>query len=198
MMATLSLEEFRGFCEEIQQLTRIIRRLSFPVIAAVDGVAVGAGCEIACLCDMRVGTDRVRMGFPEAGVGLVVTSGASWLLPRLVGTGWARRLLFTAQLVDAHLAERIGLLDEVVPQGELEERSAEIANRVASQSPAAIDAARGLQNLAESGDIESALQGEVDLIAKLKAGDEAAEGLTSFLERRKPRWANKLAERGQV
>lgn len=194
MMAEMSDEEFHRFCEDIQELTRVVRRLPFPVIAALDGVAVGAGCEIACLCDMRIGSDRIRLGFPEAKVGLAVTSGASWLLPRIVGTGWARRLLFSADLIGADVASRIGLVDEIVPAIDLEKRAGEIAARIAASSPVSVAATRALQNVAEESDIETVLREEVDVISRLKGEDEAREGLASFLEKRTPYWMKARSE----
>src|SRR5207247_9772247 len=107
------------------------RGVPVAVIGAVGGVAVGAGCEIACACDLRVASTGASFGFPETGLGLVVTSGASWLLPRLVGRGWARRLILTGQMIDANQALAIGLV-EAVADGSALDAAVDVGRAIAA------------------------------------------------------------------
>jgi enoyl-CoA hydratase len=186
LMAAASLPEFRRFVEDIQQLTRVIQASPVPVIAAVNGVAVGAGCEIACACDIRVASSTAVFGFPEARVGLVVTSGASWLLPRLVGRGRARRMLFTGELLAAADAHRIGLADQVCDPEDLLTETITLGHRLAGSEPLAVRLSRSLLDAAEEESLESALRHEVEAILSCLSEGQAREGLQAFLEKREP------------
>jgi enoyl-CoA hydratase len=185
-MAAASLPEFRRFVEDIQQLTRVVQASPIPVIAAVNGVAVGAGCEIACACDIRIASRAAVFGFPEARIGLVVTSGASWLLPRLVGRGWARRMLFTGELLKAAEAHHIGLADQVCEPDELLKEAMALGHRLAGSEPLAIRLSRSLLDAAEEESLESALRHEVEAILSCLSEGQAREGLQAFLEKREP------------
>lgn len=192
-MAAASLPEFRHFVEDIQQLTRVIQASPIPVIAAVNGVAVGAGCEIACACDIRIASHAAMFGFPEARIGLVVTSGASWLLPRLVGRGRARRMLFTGDLLEAAEAHRIGLADQVCEPDELLAAAMALGYRLAGSEPLAVRLSRSLLDAAEEESLESALRHEVEAILSCLSEGQAREGLRAFLEKRQPGYRTSAA-----
>lgn len=193
LMAAATLPEFRHFVAEIQDLTRVIQASPLPVIAAVNGLAVGAGCEIACACDFRVASSAAVFGFPEAQIGLVVTSGASWLLPRLVGRGQARRMLFTGEMLAAADAHRIGLADEVCEPGELLPEAVALGNRIARSEPMAVRLSRSLLDAAEEESLEAALRHEVEAILSCLAEGQAREGLRAFLEKREPAYRTATA-----
>jgi enoyl-CoA hydratase len=185
-MAQSSPQEFRRFVEGIQELTRVIRGCPVPVVAAVNGPAVGAGCELACACDIRIASAAATFSFPESRIGLVVTSGASWLLPRLVGPGWARRLLLEAATVDAELALRIGLVQEVVAPEAVVRRAVEVCARIGEAERLAVALSKRLLVASEEGGLEPALRLEVEAILSCFTEGQAREGLMAFLEKRDP------------
>jgi enoyl-CoA hydratase len=186
LMASASQQDFRAFVEDIQELTRALRGSSAPVIAAINGIAVGAGCEIACACDIRLASRAARLGFPEARLGLVVTSGASWLLPRLVGGGQARRMLFTGEMLTAAEAERMGLVDGVCEPEELVPAAVGLGLRLADSEPLALRLSRSLLEAGERSSLESALRKEVEAILSCLSKGRGREGLRAFLEKREP------------
>jgi 2-(1,2-epoxy-1,2-dihydrophenyl)acetyl-CoA isomerase len=131
-------------CQRIQDVTRAIRALPAPVIAAVHGYALGAGAEFALGCDLVVASQDARFGFPEVGVGLSVTGGISALLPHTVGLVRAKELLFLGEHLSAEDAHRLGLVNRVVPAGMHEQAALDLAVRLAEQPPAALALAKSL------------------------------------------------------
>jgi enoyl-CoA hydratase len=119
-------------------LFRRIEEQPVPVVAAINGYALGGGCELAMACDVRVAADTAKLGQPEVGLGIVPGAGALQRLPRLVGLGKAKELILTGAVVDAHEAERIGLVNRVVPAAELPGAALELAGRIAQQGPLAV------------------------------------------------------------
>lgn len=193
LMEAATLGEFRAFVEDIQELTRVLLHSQTPVIAALNGIAVGAGCEIACACDLRVAGRTAVLGFPEARIGLTVTSGASHLLPRLVGRGWARRLLLTGENLSAEEAERIGLVDGVFEPEELLSAAVRLGLQVAKCEPLALRLSRSLLDAGGEGSLEAALRHEVETILSCISEGQAREGLRAFLEKREPRYEQACA-----
>lgn len=185
-MAGAPPAEFRRFVEEIQELTRVVRGCPVPVVAAVNGPAVGAGCEIACACDMRIASRTATFSFPESRIGLVVTSGVSWLLPRLVGRGWARRLLLSGEVIDAEEALGIGLVERVVEPDALLETALQVGHRVAEAERLAVTLTKRLLESADEGSLETSLRHEVEAILSCFTEGQGVEGLSAFLEKREP------------
>jgi len=171
----------------VTALNRLVMRLvefPRPVIAMVDGFAVGAGCNLALCCDLIVASDRARFGEVFAKIGLVPDGGGSWLLPRLVGMARAKELIFTADIIDAAEAARIGLVNRVVPAAELAQVTRALAERIA-QGPAKVLAmAKHMVNRAASSDLAAALDVEAFSQAIAITGDEHREGLAAFFEKR--------------
>jgi enoyl-CoA hydratase len=126
----------------LQDIQRLIMRLDKPLIGAVQGYAVGGGCEFAMSCDMRVAAENASFGFPETGVGLTVTTAGTKLLSQLVGLGKAKELIFTGEFIDAHEAFRIGLVNKVVPTERLMDESLKLANKISEKSPLALKLSR--------------------------------------------------------
>lgn len=186
LMASAPLPEFRRFVEDLQELTRVVRASSVPVIAAVNGVTVGAGCEIACACDTRLASRTAVLGFPETRIGLVVTNGARWLLPRLVGRGWTRRMLFTGETLEAVEAHRIGLVVGVCEPEEVVPMAIALGWRLAGSEPLALRLSRSLLDAAEESSLETALHHEVEAILSCVSEGQAREGLGAFLEKPEP------------
>ncbi len=177
--------------ERVEALNRIVLRLvdfPRPTIAMVDGVAVGAGCNLALGCDLVVASDRARFGEVFARIGLVPDGGGSWLLPRLVGLARAKELVFTADLIDAAEAFRIGLVNRVVPAAELAAATRALAGRIAAGPPLALRMAKHMLNRAVAADLRSALDLEALSQAVAITSEDHEEGLRAFFEKRAPRF----------
>lgn len=165
-----------------------IAGLGKPVIAAINGFALGGGCELALACHLRIASDRARIGLPEIDLGIIPGHGGTQRLPRLLGTGAALELICSGDRIDAERAERIGLVNRVVPHEELMERTRELAARLAGKAPVAMRYAlravrQGLEgSLAEGQAIESTYFG------LCFATEDMKEGTTAFLEKREPEW----------
>jgi 2-(1,2-epoxy-1,2-dihydrophenyl)acetyl-CoA isomerase len=162
--------------------------LEKPTIAAVNGVAAGAGCNLALGCDLVIASDRARFSEIFARRGLTIDFGGSWVLPRLVGMHRAKELVLLADVIDATEADRIGLVNRVVAHDDLGSTVVEIASRLANMPPLALSASKRLLNqsftvsMAEAIDAESAAQ------ALMSTTNDTAEAILSFLERREPRF----------
>jgi len=171
----------------VTALNRLVMRLvefPRPVIAMVDGFAVGAGCNLALCCDLIIASDRAKFGEVFAKIGLVPDGGGSWLLPRVVGLPRAKELIFTADIVDAAEAARIGLVSRVVPAAELVTATRALAERIAQGPPKVLAMAKHMLNRAASTNLESALDVEAFSQAIAITGDEHREGLSAFFEKR--------------
>jgi enoyl-CoA hydratase len=171
-----------------QAVFRRMETLDKPVIACIQGFALGGGCELALACTFRIAADDARLGQPEAMLGLIPGYGATQRLPRLLGRSAALRLLLTGQIIDAQEAFRIGLVDEVVPAAELMARAEAIAQTIARQAPLAIaETLRAVEDgLALP--LELGLLREADAFGRLCATADKAEGTQAFLEKRPPAW----------
>lgn len=138
-------KSFETWIEEtdgLQEIQRMIMRLGKPLIAAVQGYALGGGCEFAMSCDIRIATEDAKFGFPETEVGLTVTTAGTKLLTQIVGLGKAKELVFTGEFVDAHEALRIGLANKVVPAERLIDEALRMANKIGEKSPLALKLSR--------------------------------------------------------
>jgi 2-(1,2-epoxy-1,2-dihydrophenyl)acetyl-CoA isomerase len=177
--------------ERVRLLNRLVLRLAGfprPTIAMVDGYAVGSGCNLALACDMVVASDRARFGEVFGKVGLVPDGGASWLLPRLIGIARAKELLFTCEIVDAARAERIGLVNRVVPHAELMAQTNALAERLARGAPQAQAAAKRLLAGGALSDLATALEAEAQAQALAVTSEEHREGIAALYEKREPKF----------
>ena len=141
-MANLNVPQGQTFGSRGAQVFRKIETLHVPVIAAVNGFALGGGCELAMACDIRICSDNARFGQPEVGLGIIPGFSGTVRLARLVGMGMAKLLIYTGKAVKADEALRIGLVQAVVPQAELMDKALEIANQIAANAPLAVKAAK--------------------------------------------------------
>lgn len=160
-----------------------IENMGKPVIAAVNGYALGGGCELAMACDIRIASENAKFGHPEVNLGLIPGFGGTQRLPRLVGTGRAKELIFTGRIIDAKEAEAIGLANRVVKEEELLERSKEMALVLAQKSPLILKIAKNLINT--NHDIKKALEEEIMDFSECFASEDHMEGIKAFLEKRK-------------
>lgn len=159
-------------------------------VAAINGWAMGGGLEVALACDLRVAEEQATLALPEASVGLLPCAGGTQNLTRLVGEGWAKRMIICGERMDAQQALAIGLVEEVVARGEAPERALAFARSACEQSPQAVSACKTLIQHTRSGDHASALMRERDLFVDLFRTDDQQEGVKAFLEKRKPVWKN--------
>lgn len=173
-----------------QQMTLTIENSPKPVIAAVNGFALGGGCEISLACHIRVASETATFGQPEVQLGILPGWGGTQRLPRLVGMGIANEIITTGRMVSASEAKEIGLVNHVVPAELLNEKCEKIANQILKNGPNAI--AKSLECIRE-GVGRSTKEGliiEVENFSKLFGTDESTEGLTAFIEKRSPNFRN--------
>ena len=169
----------QGVCTAIEQSAK-------PFIAAVNGYALGGGCELAMGCDIRIAADTARFGQPEINIGTLPGFGGSQRLPRLVGKGRALEMVLTGEMIDAQEAWRIGLVNKVVPADELQSVVRELALKLAAKSTVAMKFCKeAVQNGLEM-DLPNACRYEADLFALSFATADQKEGMSAFLEKRKP------------
>lgn len=159
-----------------------------PVIAMINGFCLGGGCELSMSCDMRVASDRARIGQPEIKLGLIPGGGGTQRLPRLVGMGNAMRLILTGDMIGAEEAQQIGLVDLVVPHDELRSATLELAGKIAAQSPLTVRVAKEAMRASERMAIEEGILYERDLFCLCFSTEDKKEGVAAFLEKRKAEW----------
>ena len=174
--------------ERYNPIILALRVMGQPVIAAVNGVAAGAGASIAFACDLRIAAEDARFVLAFGRIGLVPDSGATWFLPRLVGQARAAELALVGDPISANEAVRIGLVSRVVPNDELLPQARALADRIAAGAPMAVALTKGALERAASIDLESALEGEAKLQGIAGASADHAEGLAAFREKRAPRF----------
>jgi enoyl-CoA hydratase len=165
-------------------LMKSIEDFPRPVIAAVNGFALGGGCELAMACDIRLASEKAKFGQPEVNLGLIPGYGGTQRLARLVGRGKAKQLVFSGQMIDAHEAHRIGLVDEVYPPDELMDRAMELAGLIASKAPLAVAIAKECINRGLDIDLSAGCDFEKTNFGTTFATEDAREGMTAFLEKR--------------
>jgi enoyl-CoA hydratase len=174
-----------------QALTRQIERLRKPVIMAVNGFALGGGCEIAMAGDIRIASENAKFGQPEVNLGLIPGYGGSQRATRLVGKGMAMYLCLTGEMIDAEEALRIGLVQKVTPLSELMTQATRIASVIASKAPLAIAACKRAINGGAHLSIDDALEIEALEFGTLVDTEDIKEGTGAFLEKRKPQWTGR-------
>ncbi|MCI0531277.1 MAG: enoyl-CoA hydratase-related protein [candidate division Zixibacteria bacterium] len=173
------------------RLLTLIESMDQIVIAAVNGFALGGGCEVAIACDIRIAADSAKLGQPEVNLGVIPGYGGTQRLPRLVGRGKAKEMILAGEAVDAAEALRIGLVDKVVPQAELLKTAKEMAQKIAAKAPLAIRAAKRAINLGLDVDLKSGCDYEIGEFAFICASKDKTEGTSAFLEKRKPNFSGK-------
>lgn len=188
LSAAATPEEGRAFALRGQQVFRQIETLGKPVIACIQGFALGGGCELAMACSFRIAAEDARLGQPEPKLGVIPGYGGTQRLPRLVGRGAALKLLLTGEIIDAQEALRIGLVDEVVPAADLMTRPEAIAQAIAKNAPLAVEETLRMVEEGLSLPLELALLREADSFGRLCASADKAEGMQAFLEKRTPAW----------
>ena len=174
-----------------QRLLYHIENMEQVAIAAINGFALGGGCELALACDIRIASENAKLGQPEVNLGLIPGYGGTQRLARLVGRGKAKELIFPGDMVDAQEALRIGLVEKVVPPTELMKTAQEMAAKIISKGPLAIKAAKRAINLGLDVDLKSGLEYEAMEFANVCATEDKTEGTSAFLEKRKANFKGK-------
>jgi enoyl-CoA hydratase len=197
-IAGADITEFAG--KTPQQIREVMRETpafdameSFPkpVIAMINGFALGGGCELAMACDIRIASSKARFGQPEIKLGIIPGAGGTQRLTRLVGEGKAMELILSGEMIDAEEARRIGLVNCVFPPEELESRTMAFAEKIAEMSPIALEIAKQAVKNAARLDLRAGLDAELQLFALCFASEDAGEGVRAFLEKRKPEFRGK-------
>ena len=186
-MSTMTKAEGEAFGKLGNDIFLMIESFPLPVIAAVNGFALGGGCELAMSCDIRICSDNAMFGQPEVGLGITPGFGGTQRLPRLVGMGMAKQLLYTARNIDAAEALRIGLVNAVVPQAELMDTALKMANNVAKNAPIAVRACKQAVNEGMQVSIDKAVEIEEKLFGGCFETHDQVEGMACFLSREKPK-----------
>lgn len=190
-MQNLSAMEGREFGALGQKVFRMIELMEKPVIAAVNGFALGGGCELAMCCDFRIASTTAKFGQPEVGLGITPGFGGTQRLPRLVGAGMAKQMLYTADVIDASEALRVGLVNKVVEPEALMETVKKIAKKISSKGPVAVQLSKAAANEGMQTDIDRAMTIEADAFGLCFATTDQKEGMTAFLEKRKASFVGK-------
>lgn len=187
-MQCMSALEGRDWGKFSQSVFNSIENLSQPVIAAVNGYALGGGCELAMSCDIRIASENARFGQPEVLLGVIPGFAGTQRLPRLVGKGRAKELLFTGEQIDAAEALRIGLVNRVTPKETLLETAFAMAETILSRGPVAVKLCKAAVNEGLDMDFESAQAYEAEAFGLCFATTDQKEGMKAFVEKRKPQF----------
>ncbi len=192
-IAGADIDEFKGKTaiaqREIMRSSRAFDAMEDfpkPVIAMINGFALGGGCELAMGCDLRIASAKARLGQPEIKLGVIPGGGGTQRLPRLVGEGKAMELILTGDMIDAEEARRLGLVNQVFAPEELRAKTMELANRIAEMSPVALAMAKQAVKSAARLDLRAGLDAETELFALTFSSEDKEEGVSAFVEKRKP------------
>ncbi len=183
--------EARAYSELGQEIAHKLETMRKPTIAAVNGYALGGGCEMALACDVRLASENARFGQPEINLGIIPGWGATQRLARATNIGYAKELILTGRMIDASEALERGLVQHVYPPAELMPRTLELARAMAAKSPVALYYAKEATNRSLHGDIGGNLVHEADLYSLMFSTEDAREGLNAFVEKRDPTFIGK-------
>lgn len=186
-MVDMDSAQGSAFSRKGQAVFRGLEELEIPVIAAVNGFALGGGCELSLSCDIRIAGAKAKFGQPEVNLGLIPGYAGTQRLPRLIGLANALYLLFTADIIDAEEALRIGLVQKVTEQDRLLDEAREIAAKIVSKGPKAVRLMKSVVRQGIGMDFASGCELESGEFGSL-FGNEGTEGMKAFLEKRKPKW----------
>ncbi|MGF7159150.1 enoyl-CoA hydratase/carnithine racemase [Rhodoligotrophos appendicifer] len=182
----IGASQLREWQKKLQDTTRLIRLVRFPVIAAVQGYAVGAGCELVFACDLVVAERAAKFGFPEVNIGATITNGGTFFMPRKVGLAKARELAYTGEFIDGEEAHRIGLVNRLAAEGEVRAEAAKLAQQIASRAPIAVQAHKVMLDRGMEASLEVMLHFETECMIQSNLSKDSLEGTSAWLEKRQP------------
>ena len=174
-----------------QEILSKIRSSSKAVIAAINGFALGGGCELAMACDIRIASENAKLGLPETKLGLMPGYGGTQLLPRLIGTARAKYVILTGEMITAAEAYQFGLVEKVCNSENLMDEVNQLAKRIASNGPLAVKACKRAIHMGMELSLDDALRLELEKYDKVAHSEDAEEGITAFLEKRTPTFKEK-------
>lgn len=190
-MSDLNGTEGRDMTIQGQLVMELIESINKPVIAAVNGFALGGGNELAMACDVRIASEKAKFGQPEVNLGIIPGYGGTQRLPRLVGKGMAKKLIYSAEMIDAQEAYRIGLVQEVVPAEELMAAAEKLAKTIMEKAPIAIKMAKVAINNGLNTDLKTGVQFEAESYTSTFVSEDRVEGMKAFVEKRPAVFKNK-------
>ena len=190
-MQKMNKSDAKEFSKIGQDITIKIEEYSIPIIAAVNGFALGGGCELAMACHIRYASNNAVFGQPEVSLGLIAGWGGSQRLPKLVGKGKALEILLSGKNISAELAEKIGLINKVVPGAELIPAIQKLAHSIIKNAPLAISSTLKAVNYRDNATVKDALKYEKEEFSSLFNTDDTLEGLTAFIEKRTAKYTGK-------
>jgi enoyl-CoA hydratase len=190
-MSTMNATEGKAFGVQGSAVFRKIENLDKPVIAAINGFALGGGCELAMACDIRIASNKAKIGQPETGLGITPGFSGTQRLPRIVGLGKAKEIIYTAKPITADEAYRIGLVNKVVEPEALMSEAYAMAAQIAKNAPIALKYSKEAINKGMQTDIDSAIALENDLFALCFSTEDQKEGMKAFFEKRPAEWKKK-------
>ena len=190
-MSGLDVEGAQAWGDLGHNCAQLLETMPKPTIAAVNGFALGGGCEMALACDLRYASSRAKFGQPEINLGIIPGWGGTQRLARVCGLGVAKDLIITGRVVDAEEALRVGLVSAVYEPDELLDRVGEVASELAKKSPLALAAAKAAVNHSLQGDHVENLIGEAERFGGLFSSEDAKEGMTAFAEKREPNFTGR-------
>jgi enoyl-CoA hydratase len=174
-----------------ERLCSALENLEKPVIAAINGYALGGGLEVAMSCDLRIASERARMGQTEINIGLIPGWGGTQRLTRLIGRTKAKELVFTGKMIDAKTAEQLGIVNMIFPTEEFREKVRQFAKELASRAPVALRVAKALINKGADMSLDSAIALEREGFGVVGSTEDLQEGVSAFMEKRKPLFKGK-------
>jgi len=187
-MHALTAGSAHAFLRKVLVALSAVERFPYPVIAAVNGIAFGGGCEIAMACDIRIASERARFAQPEVGLGIIPGGGGTQRLPRLIGLARARELIYTGRALTADEALHLGLLNRVVPADQLQAEARALAAEILTKGPLALRAAKEATALSANTPLPEGLEGEILRCSLLWDTADQKEGMQAFMERRRPQF----------
>ena len=190
-MASKNAAEGREWGQFGQNVFTEIENLPQPVIAAINGFALGGGCELACACDFRYAAENAKFGQPEVGLGITPGFGGTQRLPRVVGRGYGKEMIFRANMIDAQEAHRIGLVNKVVPQEELMDTCKKVAKEIMGNAPIAVQLAKTAINRGINCDVVTGIAYEAEVFGLCFSTADQKEGMAAFCEKRKATFEGK-------
>jgi len=186
-MSQPTCRKFAAFGEYVMRKLELMEK---PVIAAINGFALGGGCELAMACDIRLASDKAVFAQPEVGLGVIPGFGGTQRLPRLIGEGRAKELTYTGDVINAEEAFRMGLVNHVYPAEELMDEAKKLAKKIVKKAPLAVGYAKHAIGKGMQCDLDTGMAIESDMFGNCAATEDKAEGMGAFIEKRKPVWKN--------
>lgn len=180
-----------GYRRNIHRIVKALYNLEVPLIAAVNGPAIGLGCDVSCMADVRIASEKARFGVTFLKLGLIPGDGGAWLLPRIIGASRAAELLFTGDVIDAPTAAQWGLVSRVVPADSLMQEAMALATRIAGQPPQSLRLAKTLLRHGTTASYETIMEMSAAAQSMMHHTEDHIEGVNAILEKRTPNFEGK-------